>query len=158
MEMRLVDGPASMLDELADLRGTPHGDIWDRKNGTYFWRDGTELTLRQFAAAYEGGHYIAYHVVRNAARISTVWLGIDHSFGRSRKQIFETMVFLDRRVPRQVRRVWDERQWRYSTEVEALAGHDQIVLQVRQAWPSKVARRAERRRLQRTLRAQRRRL
>lgn len=53
--------------------------------------------------------------------VSTVWLGMDHAFGSGAPLIFETMVFpsesdftdLDCR--------------RYSTEEEAVTGHDEMV-------------------------------
>jgi hypothetical protein len=46
-----------------------------------------------------------------------VWLGFDHGFGGA-PLIFETMIFgYD----------GDDQQWRYSTEREALKGHDRAV-------------------------------
>lgn len=54
------------------------------------------------------------------ARISTVFLGIDHNFERRGPPIlFETMVFDDGGE--------EERQERYATWAEAEAGHDAIV-------------------------------
>lgn len=56
------------------------------------------------------------------ARVSTVWLGIDHGFGCSEKPIiFETMAFPGRfwRVP--------ELQDRYATEQEAQQGHRDMI-------------------------------
>lgn len=50
-------------------------------------------------------------------RVSTVWLGIVHLGG-----LFETMIFGGER---------DGSLWRYQTEVQAVAGHDQIVAMVR---------------------------
>ena len=51
--------------------------------------------------------------------VSTVWLGIDHGFGRtSAPLIFETMIFGGR---------YDECQWRYATRAEAEAGHERVV-------------------------------
>jgi len=49
--------------------------------------------------------------------VSTVWLGLDHGYGGGPPLIFETMVFGG---------AHDEDQWRYPTEVEALAGHAEI--------------------------------
>ena len=51
--------------------------------------------------------------------VSTVFLGMDHSFGRGSLLLYETMVFGDE----------DGIQERYSTKEEALAGHDKIVKQ-----------------------------
>jgi hypothetical protein len=57
------------------------------------------------------------------AEISTVWMGIDHNFsGEGPPIIFETMVF-DGEM--------DGYQWRYATEAEAIAGHDEVVERVR---------------------------
>ena len=50
--------------------------------------------------------------------ISTVFLGICHQFGDGPAMLFETMT---RRAGE-----WAE-QWRYSTRVQALAGHDAVV-------------------------------
>jgi hypothetical protein len=52
------------------------------------------------------------------ADVSTVWLGLDHRFGSGPPLIFETMIFGGER---------DQGQWRYSTEEEALAGHERVV-------------------------------
>lgn len=55
----------------------------------------------------------------HGARVSTVWLGLDHSFGDGPPLIFETMIFgggfgeLD--------------MDRYSTFADAVAGHEQMV-------------------------------
>jgi hypothetical protein len=54
--------------------------------------------------------------------VSTVFLGIDHSYGDGPPLLFETMVF---------RGHLDERQWRYSTWDQAEAGHARIVQAVR---------------------------
>ncbi len=57
-------------------------------------------------------------------RISTVFLGLDHSFGGGPPLIYETMVFWDGSE-------MDQECERYSTRVQALAGHDQMVARVR---------------------------
>lgn len=62
------------------------------------------------------------------ARVSTVALGLDHNWGDGPPLIFETMVFGGAR---------DGYQWRYHTEVEALAGHRRVV--GRLAWPHRLA-------------------
>lgn len=50
--------------------------------------------------------------------VSTVWLGIEHSWGRGRPVIFETMVFGG---------PYDQEQMRYCTEAEAEQGHRRVV-------------------------------
>ena len=54
--------------------------------------------------------------------ISTVFLGLDHSFGHGPPLLFETMVFRDGD---------GEEQERYSTWEEAEAGHERMVERVR---------------------------
>lgn len=54
------------------------------------------------------------------ARVSTVFLGIDHSFdaeGNSEPVLFETMIFGG---------AFDQFQWRYTTAEEALTDHEKI--------------------------------
>jgi hypothetical protein len=51
-------------------------------------------------------------------KVSTVWLGLDHNFMGGRPKIFETMIFGGK---------LHLECWRYSTEEEALAGHDDAV-------------------------------
>jgi hypothetical protein len=60
--------------------------------------------------------------------ISTVWLGIDHSFGDGGPPlIFETMIF-GRDSDTGKTRYGDERyQMRYATEAGAVAGHAEAV-------------------------------
>lgn len=48
--------------------------------------------------------------------VSTVFLGIDHSFGDGPPMLFETMIFGGEH---------DEDQWRYSTWEEAEKGHSE---------------------------------
>jgi len=51
--------------------------------------------------------------------ISTVWLGFNHNFfDKGPPLIFETMVFGGS---------FDEHQWRYATEKEAIEGHQKAV-------------------------------
>jgi len=70
--------------------------------------------------------------------ISTVWLGLDHSFGHGAPLIFETMVFSKEeteevRILNRVRKFRKEfDQVRYTTEQEALAGHHELVEKYRQ--------------------------
>jgi hypothetical protein len=56
--------------------------------------------------------------------VSTVWLGLDHSFGIGRRKplIFETKVF-GKGVPDGL----DDPMWRYTTLDEAIQGHQDVV-------------------------------
>lgn len=55
------------------------------------------------------------------ARISTVFLGLDHRYGPGEPLLFETMIFDGR---------WHDYQERYCTYDEALAGHRRAVYYV----------------------------
>lgn len=54
--------------------------------------------------------------------ISTVFLGLDHSFGRGEPLLFETMIFSGPH---------DQYQERYSTKAEALEGHAKALASVK---------------------------
>ena len=54
--------------------------------------------------------------------ISTVFLGLDHSYGEGPPLLFETMIFGGEH---------NEDQWLYSTWDEAVAGHEAAVALVR---------------------------
>jgi hypothetical protein len=70
--------------------------------------------------------------------VSTVWLGIDHSFGQFRRLmgeshvpiIFETMIFAPGDVTIGGEDDLDEYQERYATEEAAQAGHDRALAAV----------------------------
>lgn len=57
--------------------------------------------------------------------VSTVWLGLDHSFGEGPPLVFETMVFSDGTSN-------DLFCARYSTPAEAKEGHDRVVSWLRE--------------------------
>jgi hypothetical protein len=101
----------------------------------YYDRDGKPITFRQWSAIMEP-MFDGQDVRRVALdevdgyRISTVWLGIDHSLGGPVPIIFETMIFDDTGEGRE----FDQWQDRYATEAQAIAGHDQVVAMVREPW------------------------
>jgi len=88
----------------------------------YYDREGRPLNTLQWSALFENLDYrrVAQTVTQSGARVSTIWLGLDHSFGTGPPVIFETMVFHDGE---------DFAQDRYATEAEARAGHDRYVAQ-----------------------------
>jgi hypothetical protein len=57
----------------------------------------------------------------NGARVSTVFLGLDHSFGKGPPLLFETMIFGGEH---------NEYQERYSTWEEAEEGHKRAVAMI----------------------------
>lgn len=74
----------------------------------------------EWATAFEkGDRRVALTDLGGGVKISTVFLGIDHSFGEGPPLIFETMVFANR--------AGEEAMWRYSTWAEAEAGHARAV-------------------------------
>jgi hypothetical protein len=69
-------------------------------------------------------------ILKGTVEVSTVFLGLDHSFGRGRPLIYETMIFGGK---------YDDYQDRYSTKEEAVAGHAQAMKLALSGW-SKPAR------------------
>jgi hypothetical protein len=85
----------------------------------YYDRQGKPIDYLQARAKWlEGERRVAKTTLPNGRYVSTVWLGMDHQFGEGPPLIFETMVF----------RSEDDSDDldcdRYSTEAEALAGHE----------------------------------
>jgi len=127
--------------------------------GGYYDRSGNAISFRDWARLRAYAHKNEDKYIRVAADevddywISTVWLGMDHSYGRGPPLIFETMVFNrsypDRpRLPSDVEVGTDEfNEWlaeypeytscsdldceRYSSEAQALEGHARMVEKVR---------------------------
>ena len=93
----------------------------------YYDRDGNTISDFEWAKLFSDEEYkiIAKHTQTTqfaGVTVSTVWLGIDHNFLQEGKpMIFETMVF---RNQEGVSLDMDEITYRYSTEKQALAGHD----------------------------------
>ena len=94
---------------------------------TYYDRDGQPIDMERWVRLMEDpGYKVIAKTVVGDAEVSTVWLGLDHSFGGSVPIIFETMIFGG---------ALDENQWRYATEDEARQGHAEKVtlLQIAEA-------------------------
>lgn len=87
----------------------------------YYRRDGTKCSsVKEWARDFDVDRKVKNTVLPDGARISTIFLGLDHQFcGNGPPLIFETMVFggpLDKC-----------RKWRYSTEEDVLEGHFRIM-------------------------------
>jgi hypothetical protein len=86
----------------------------------YYDRKGNEISMVRWSMLWRKNTYLIIkqeHV--GDYWISTVWLGINHNFMRDGPPlIFETMVFKGKES--------DLASERYSTEEEALAGHERI--------------------------------
>jgi len=91
-------------------------------------RDGMPISMAEYSRllAQPGYQRVAEDQV-GPYWISTVWLGVDHGWGRRPVPvIFETMVFAENGKVGH-----DLEMRRYSTEAEALEGHAETVLLVR---------------------------
>ncbi len=99
-------------------------------------RNGDEITTEQWARLMEDRVYstVKQERTEKGTLVSTVWLGLDHSFSFTGTPapilIFETMVFSEAEA---AKKSWgDEYQQRYTTEEEALEGHERIANMVRE--------------------------
>lgn len=104
------------LDEMWDA--LDQGDHYDRAGNRISMRDWGRL--RQFG----GDYMIVKQETIGDYFVSTVWLGLDHGFGRGAPVIFETMVFHTGSSS-------DLDCERYCTEEEASEGHERIADKVR---------------------------
>lgn len=86
-------------------------------------RQGSPMDMRTWARALEDHSLqrVAETTLPDGKWISTVWLGLDHQWGDGPPLIFETMVFPDKAHLNELECE------RYSTEVEAVAGHARMV-------------------------------
>jgi len=91
----------------------------------WYGRDGKPIaTLEEWASRLETDRRVAETHLPNHW-VSTVWLGLDYRFGDGPPLIFETMVF--RTKNGKTEDYHDLDCERYSTEAEALAGHEAMV-------------------------------
>lgn len=74
--------------------------------------------LMTWAKAFEGDRRVALTKVYDGCEVSTVFLGLDHSFGSGSPLLFETLVFGG---------PFDQEMERYSTWDQAMAGHAAMV-------------------------------
>lgn len=82
-------------------------------------KEGEKIELMAWAKLVEDKEYkiIKQDTLPNGKWVSTVWLGLDHSFDGGKLLIFETMVF-----PKEGDYM-DEDMERYTTLEEATLGH-----------------------------------
>lgn len=120
----------------------------------YYRRDGTPIReMLTWARLFDNPEYsrVAETILEDGTRISTIWLGLDHNwFDQGPPIIFETVVFsgmpfhspgikakdgMPGLRPYDYYEAMDQN--RYSTEAEAIAGHDVLVRKwrgIREAW------------------------
>lgn len=100
--------------------------------------DGERISMREWSHLVEIYEYrlVAYDEVGDSIHVSTVWVGLDHSFFDGPPLIFETMVFtlkdMPYIMPSGIEYWWEGvEQYRYPTLAEAEAGHVKILEMVR---------------------------
>ena len=95
----------------------------------YYNRLGKPITLERWSELMNDDEYRRVASTRVGHwRISTVWLGLDHNLLGHVPLIFETMVFDENADG--LGRYDDLEMQRYTTECQALLGHDVMVAQV----------------------------
>lgn len=80
-------------------------------------------SLKEWAEWFEKSDRKVERTTVGEADVSTVFLGLDHSFGDGPPVLFETMIFGGEH---------DQDQWRYCTKQEAIEGHNRIVKQLKE--------------------------
>lgn len=98
----------------------------------HYNKDGTPLELLEWARLFEDTDYRRIgddEIQHRGIRVSTVWMGMNHRFTPGRPLIFETMLFVADGDPD------DLGCWRWSTQAEALAGHQAIVAALTEGVP-----------------------
>jgi hypothetical protein len=97
-----------------------HRDIFASQ---FFDRQGRCILAGDWQDKFEDWEYKCVARTRVGDKtVSTVWLGLDHQFGGGPPLIFETMVFADDAG-------FEESEcWRYTTEAEAVVGHNRVVM------------------------------
>jgi len=92
--------------------------------GDYYARTGEPMTLKEWATTFEADdNHVGDDTVKGV-RVSTVYLGLDHSFGMGGPPlIFETMVFGGPH---------DQHTARYATEEQARDGHARVLAAIRE--------------------------
>lgn len=136
-----------------------YDELWDKRDNRHFDRRGNPISMRERCSLMEiSGYAIVKQEYVDDYWISTVWLGLDHSFASGPPLIFETMVFnhampepprlpeidpgFDLVSPPPELQEWldeypdqtsasDIECERYSTEEQAIEGHEKMVEKVR---------------------------
>lgn len=85
----------------------------------YYDRNGKRVEL--LSQIDNSSKRIGREVLKDGKIVSTIHLGLDHSFGDGPPLIFETMVFPDEDSFCQIETI------RYATELEAIKGHLEMV-------------------------------
>ena len=87
---------------------------YDKEGKLISWDEYSKLYNQEYSR-------VALTEFDDGSSVSTVWLGLNHQWDDDKAPlIFETMIFHSEDS--------EELCWRYSTEAEALAGHERAVL------------------------------
>jgi hypothetical protein len=87
----------------------------------YYGIDGRAITIDEWTSTRAGGEWERAKrstKVNDETAVSTVWVGLDHSWGDGPPLIFESMIFGGN---------LDQEQVRYATLEQAHAGHEELV-------------------------------
>lgn len=97
------------------------------KSMRYYDRQGRAISLKQWLVLFNDREYQIVKQSRDVGKlVSTIWLGLDHSFGSGPPVIFETMVF---KLGKDGEMIPDDiASQRYCTEESALKGHEAMCL------------------------------
>ncbi len=94
----------------------------------YYDREGNPLELMEWAKLCDDDNYnIVKQELVGKYFVSTVWIGLNMCMFKGIKLIFETMIFPQGKIDFAVEDPIRDYQERYSTEEEALAGHEKAV-------------------------------
>jgi hypothetical protein len=119
------DGPLDM--------SSPDVDRWECWCGVLGCEEAPEAWQRKYLIT-DAARRAERHIGRTRiARcyVSTVWLGLDHSFDDGPPLIFETMIFVPRLKDRSRPSSPDCWTERYSTQDQARLGHERVVNRLR---------------------------
>jgi len=90
--------------------------------GEYYWKDKNgkpyEITLMEWATKHDKEDRVLSQDEVGEARVSTVFLGLNHRYGPGPPVLWETLIFGG---------PWDGHMWRYTTEHAAAIGHVNVV-------------------------------
>jgi len=85
----------------------------------YYDREGNVLDRDRWISLFGDDDYkVVARTEVDDVMVSTVWLGLNHQYGDGPPLIFETLVIDGGN---------DGDMWRYSTEAEAIEGHERAV-------------------------------
>lgn len=103
---------------------------------TWYDKEGQPISIPEWGALHDDDDYMRVGLTEVGPYVvSTVWIGLDHSFGRGPPVIFETMVFT--KSAWEADRSEEDHELlveidgrRYSTLQEAQEGHEETILLV----------------------------